>query len=77
MLEKGFIQPSKSPVGALVLFVKKKDGGLHLCVNYRGLNKITQKNRYPIPRIKTLVNQLCSAKIYSKINLHIGYTVTT
>ena len=49
MLDKGFIQPSKSPVGAPVLFTKKKDRGLHLCVDYQGLNKITQKNRYPIP----------------------------
>src|SRR6202045_3823303 len=53
--------------------MKKKDGGLRLCVNYRGLNKITQKNRYPIPRIETLVDQLRSAKIYSKIDLRVGH----
>src|ERR1700719_405650 len=73
MLEKGFIRPSKSPAGAPVLFVKKKDGGLRLCVDYRGLNKITRKNRYPIPRIETLVDQLRLAKIYSKIDLCVGY----
>ena len=73
MLDKGFIQPSKSPVGAPVLFVKKKDGSLRLCVDYRGLNKITQKNHYPIPQIETLVDQLHSAKIYSKIDLRVGY----
>src|SRR6202045_5141988 len=73
MLDKGFIQLSKSPAGAPVLFVKKKDKGLRLCVDYRGLNKITWKNRYPIPRIETLVNQLHLAKIYSKIDLRVGY----
>src|ERR1700731_2952824 len=73
MLEKGFIRLSKSPAGAPVLFVKKKDGGLRLCVNYRGLNKITQKNCYPIPRIETLIDQLRLAKIYLKIDLHVGY----
>ena len=73
MLDKGFIWPSKSPAGAPVLFVKKKDGSLCLCVDYRGLNKITRKNRYPIPRIETLVDQLRSAKIYSKIDLRVGY----
>ena len=69
MLDKGFIRLSKSPVGAPVLFAKKKDRGLRLCVNYWGLNKITQKNCYPIPRIETLVDQLHLAKIYSKIDL--------
>ena len=73
MLDKGFIRLSKSPTGTPVLFVKKKDGSLCLCVDYRGLNKITRKNRYPIPRIETLVDQLHLAKIYSKINLHVGY----
>jgi hypothetical protein len=73
MLDKGFIRPSKSPAGAPVLFVKKKDGSLRLCVDYRGLNKITRKNRYPIPRIETLVDQLRSAKVYSKIDLRVGY----
>src|ERR1700731_1917303 len=73
MLDKGFIRLSKSPAGAPVLFVKKKDGDLHLCVDYQGLNKITQKNRYPIPRIKTLIDQLHSAKIYLKINIRVGY----
>src|ERR1700731_826695 len=73
MLDKGFIWPSKSPAGAPVLVAKKKDRGLCLCVDYQGLNKITQKNRYPIPQIETLVDELRLAKIYSKIDLQVGY----
>src|ERR1700731_1327111 len=73
MLDKGFIPPSKSPAGAPVLFAKKKDRGLRLCVDYQGLNKITQKNRYPIPQIGRLVDQLSLAKIYSIIDLQVGY----
>ena len=56
-LEKGFIQLSKSLAGAPILFVKKKDGSLCLCVNYRGLNKITIRNRYPLPLIPELLDQ--------------------
>ena len=68
-LAKGFIQHSKSPAGAPVFFVKKKDGSLHLCVDYRGLNNITVKNRYPLPLISTLLDQLTSAHVYTKIDL--------
>ena len=73
MLGKGFIRASHSSTGAPVVFVKKKDGGLRLCVDYRGLNQITRKSRYPIPLIGNLIDQLKSAKIYSKIDLRSGY----
>ncbi len=73
MVDKGFIRPSKSPIGAPVLFTKKKDGGLRLCVDYRGLNRLTRKNRYPIPRIDTLIDRLSSAKVFTKIDLRDGY----
>ena len=68
-LAKGFIQHSKSPAGAPVFFVKKKDGSLRLCVDYCGLNSITVKNHYPLPLISTLLDQLASARIYTKIDL--------
>ena len=73
MTSKGFIQSSNSPTGAPVLFVKKKDGSLRLCVDYRGLNNITKKNRYPLPLIGNLLDRLQSAKVYSKIDLRAGY----
>ncbi|KAG5716111.1 hypothetical protein E4T56_gene10872 [Termitomyces sp. T112] len=73
MLGKGFIRPSISAAGALVLFAKKKGGSLRLCVDYRGLNKVTKENRYPLPLIRDLVDRLRSAKIYTKIDLHSGY----
>ena len=73
LLEKGFIRPSVSPWGAPVLFVKKKDGTLQLCVDYRKLNKMTVKNKYPLPRIDDLFNQLKGASIFSKIDLRYGY----
>ena len=69
LLEKGFIRPSVSPWGAPVLFVKKKDGILRLCVDYRQLNKMTVKNKYPLPRIDDLFNQLKGASVFSKIDL--------
>ena len=73
LLEKGFIRPSVSPWGAPVLFVKKKDGTLHLCIDYRQLNKLTIKNKYPLPRIDDLFDQLKGASIFSKIDLQSGY----
>ncbi|GKD68308.1 putative reverse transcriptase domain-containing protein [Tanacetum coccineum] len=73
LLEKGFIRPSSSPWGALVLFVKKKDGFFRMCVDYRELNKLTVKNRYPLPRIDYLFDQLQGSSVYSKIDLQSGY----
>ena len=73
LTDKGFIQPSKSPFGAPVLFVKKKDGSMRMCVDYRALNKITVKNSYPLPRIDELLTQLQGAKFFTKIDLRSGY----
>ena len=72
-MSKGFIQPSISPWGALVLFVKKKDGSLRLCIDYRQPNKVTIRNQYPLPRIDELFNQLPGSQVYSKIDLRSGY----
>ena len=72
-MDRGFIRPSTSPWGALVLFVKKKDKTLHLCIDYRQLNRVTIKNRYPLPRIDDLFDQLRGAHVYSKIDLCTGY----
>nr|GFB38005.1 putative reverse transcriptase domain-containing protein [Tanacetum cinerariifolium] len=71
--EKGFIRPSSSPWGAPVLFVKKKDGSFWMCIDYRELNKLTVKNRYPLPRINDLFDQLQGSSVYSKIDLRPGY----
>ncbi|GJZ53888.1 putative reverse transcriptase domain-containing protein, partial [Tanacetum coccineum] len=71
--DKGFIRPSHSPWGAPVLFVKKKDGSFRMCIDYRELNKITIKNRYPLPRIDDLFDQLQGACYFSKIDLRSGY----
>ncbi|KAL5821813.1 hypothetical protein ACOSQ3_023695 [Xanthoceras sorbifolium] len=73
LLDKGFIRPSVSPWGAPVLFVKKKDGSLRLCIDYRQLNKLTVKNKYPLPRIDDLFDQLRGARVFSKIDLRSGY----
>ncbi|KAL0553782.1 hypothetical protein IC582_007686 [Cucumis melo] len=73
LLDKGFIRPSVSPWGAPVLFVKKKDGSMRLCIDYRELNKVTVKNRYPLPRIDDLFDQLQGATVFSKIDLRLGY----
>ncbi|GJV40357.1 putative reverse transcriptase domain-containing protein [Tanacetum coccineum] len=71
--DKGFIRPSSSPWGAPVLFVKKKDGSFRMCIDYRELNKLTVKNRYPLPRIDDLFDQLQGSRVYSKIDLRYGY----
>ncbi|GKE73682.1 putative reverse transcriptase domain-containing protein, partial [Tanacetum coccineum] len=71
--DKGFIRPSSSPWGASVLFVKKKDGSFRMCIDYRELNKLTMKNRYPLSRINDLFDQLQGSSIYSKIDLRLGY----
>ncbi|GKA11021.1 putative reverse transcriptase domain-containing protein, partial [Tanacetum coccineum] len=71
--DKGFIRLSSSPWGALVLFVKKKEGSIRMCIDYRELNKLTVKNRYPLPRIDDLFDQLQGSRVYSKINLRFGY----
>ena len=74
-LENGFIHPSTSPAGAPILFIKKKDGDLRLCVDYRGLNKITVKNRYPIPLISESLDKLSRAKIYTKLDIRSAYNL--
>ncbi|GJQ88883.1 hypothetical protein Tco_0000022 [Tanacetum coccineum] len=72
--DKGFISPSSSPWGAPVLFVKKKDGSFRMCIDYRELNKLTVKNRYPLPRIDDLFDQLQGSSVYSKIDLRSGFS---
>jgi hypothetical protein len=74
-LSKNFIRHSKSPVGAPILFVKNKDGSLRMYVDYRGLNKVTKKSRYPLPLISGLLEQLGSAKIFTKIGLRGAYNL--
>ena len=73
LLSKGFIRPSISPWGALVLFVKKKDWSLRLCIDYKQLNRVTIRNQYPLPRIDELFDQLQGSRVYSKIDLRSGY----
>ena len=73
MIDQGFIRLSVSPWGVPVLFVKKKDGRRRLCIDYRELNKVTIKNRYPLPRIDDLFDQLKRAGVFSKIDLRSGY----
>ena len=68
LLDNGMIRPSVSPWGAPVMFVKKKDGSMRLCIDYRELNKLTIKNRYPLPRIDDLFDQLKGAVHFSKID---------
>ena len=72
-MDKGFIRASSSPWGAPVLFVKEKDGSMRLCIDYRGLNRVTVKNKYLLPRIDELLDQLKGAKWFSKIYLALGY----
>ena len=73
LVEKGFIRPSSSSWGAPVLFVKNKDGSPRLCIDYRGLNKVIVKNKYPLPRIDELMDQLEGATWFSKIDFASGY----
>jgi hypothetical protein len=73
LLEKGFIRPSSSPWGCPAIFVKKKDQTLRMCVDYRPLNEVSIKNKYPIPQINILFNQLTGARVFSKIDLRSGY----
>jgi hypothetical protein len=73
LLAKGFIRPSSSPWGALVLFVEKKDGTQWMCVDYRSLNEVTIKNKYPLPRIEDLFDQMKGASVFLKIDLRLGY----
>ncbi|GJY88824.1 putative reverse transcriptase domain-containing protein [Tanacetum coccineum] len=71
--DKGFIRPTSSPWGAPILFIKKKDGSIWMCIDYRELNKLTVKNRYPLPRIDDLFDQLQGSSVYSNIDLRSGY----
>jgi hypothetical protein len=73
LLEKGFIHPSSSPWGAPMIFVLKKDGTQRLCVDYRALNEVIIKNKYPLPRIDDLFDQLHAACVFSKIDLRSRY----
>ncbi|GJX19041.1 putative reverse transcriptase domain-containing protein [Tanacetum coccineum] len=73
LLDKGFIRPSSSPRGAPILFVKKKDGSMRMCIDYRELNKVTVKNVYPLPRIDDLFDQIQGARWFLKIDLRPGY----
>jgi hypothetical protein len=71
--DKGYIRPSASPWGSPVLFVKKKDGSMRMCIDYRNLNVVTVKNKYPLPRIDDILDQLKDAKFFYKIDLRFGY----
>ena len=73
LLEQGFIEPSSSPWGAPILFIAKKDGTLRMCIDYRALNKVTLKDRYPLPRIDDIFDQLRDARYFSSIDLQQGY----
>lgn len=73
LLTKGFIQPSNSPYGSPVLFVQKKDGSLRMCVDYRALNSITKKDKFPLPRIDDLLDRLHGAHCFTSIDLQSGY----
>lgn len=72
-IEKGWIHPSQSPAGVLILFAPKKDGSLRLCVDYRGLNEITIKNRYPLPLVGEIIDRLAGANIFTQLDLRDAY----
>lgn len=73
LLDAGFIQPSKAPYGAPLLFQHKQDGSLRMCVDYRALNKVTMKNKYPVPLVADLFDRLIKAKFFTKLDLRSGY----
>jgi hypothetical protein len=73
LLDKGYIRPSASPWGSPVLFMKNKDGSMRMCIDYWNLNAVTVKNKYPLPKIDDLLDQLKDAKLFSKIDLRSGY----
>ena len=73
LLDKGYIRPSSSPWGSPVLLVEKKDGSLRMVVDYRGLNEVTIKNKYPLPKINDLFDRLQGGKVFSKTDLQPGY----
>jgi hypothetical protein len=73
LLEQGFVRPSASPWGSPVLFVEKKYGTKRICIDYRMLNSMTIKNKYPLPRVEDLLDRLKKAKFFSKIDLRSGY----
>ena len=72
-LQQGYIRHSKSPWGAPVLLRRKQDGTWRMCVDYKKLNKLTVKNRYPLPRLDDLIDRLLGATYFTKINLRTGY----
>ena len=74
-LMKGFIQEFSSPVGAPILFVKKKNGSLRLCVDYRGLNQLTINNCYPLPLISEALNRLVGTQVYTKLHIRFAYNL--
>ena len=73
LLEQGWIRPSSSPYGAPILFIPKKDGKWRMCIDYRALNRITVKNRYPLPKVEELMDRLHGARYFTKIDLYSGY----